>query len=305
MDSAFQPEFFFQKRKLKTGSFCMEQRSLGKTGLSVGVFGFGGLAIRDMPVKEAARIVADAVERGVNFFDIAPTYGNAQQILGCALKDHRDKVILTCKSNKRTKDGVLKDLQESLRVLHTDYIDVYHLHAVQEYEVQKVFCKDGAVEALEAARKKGLIRYTGFSSHYDNAAVKLIRGGVFDTMLFPVNWASWLNNRVGQAALKEAAKQNLGCIAVKSLADRAKENEFDGYPQCWYKPIFNDPELADLALRFALSLAVHTTLSPSDIRLLDLGLGILEKHGGIPLPLTEAELEVLKRRAEDVALAVF
>jgi aryl-alcohol dehydrogenase-like predicted oxidoreductase len=283
----------------------MEQRFLGKTGLSVGVFGFGGLAVRDMPIREAARVVANAVERGVNFFDVAPIYGNAQQILGSALKDCRDKVILSCKSNKRTKDGLLKDLQESLRVLHTDYIDIYQLHAVQEHEAQKIFGKDGAMEALESARKKGIIRYTGFSSHYDDAAVKLIRGNTFDTMLFPVNWASWLKNRVGQAALEEAAKQNLGCIAVKSLADRAKENDLDGYPRCWYKPIVNDPEFADLALRFTLSKAVHTTLSPSDVRLLEMGLAILENRGGVALPLTETELEVLKRRAEDVALAVF
>jgi aryl-alcohol dehydrogenase-like predicted oxidoreductase len=283
----------------------MEQRVLGKTGLSVGVFGFGGLAVRDMPIREAARVVANAMERGVNFFDIAPIYGNAQQILGSALKDYRDKVILSCKSNKRTKDGLLKDLQESLRVLHTDYIDVYQLHAVQEHEVQKIFDKDGAIEALEAARKKGIIRYTGFSSHYDDAAVKLIRENTFDTMLFPVNWASWLKNRVGQAALEEAAKQNLGCIAVKSLADSVKENDIDGYPRCWYKPILKDLEFADLAMRFTLSRAVHTTLSPSDVRLLEMGLAILENRGGVPLPLSETELEVLKRRAGDLALEVF
>ncbi|MDR0387218.1 MAG: aldo/keto reductase [Treponema sp.] len=283
----------------------MENRILGKTGLSVGIWGFGGIAIRDTLQREAAWIVSHAIETGINYFDVAPTYGNAQQVLGAALKSKRDKVILACKTNKRTRDGALKDLYDSLRVLHTEYIDVYQLHAVTVDEVRKVFDSGGAIEALEAARTRGLIRYVGFSTHYDNAAVKLIQEYDFDTMLFPVNWASWLKNGVGQAALTEAAKRNLGCIAVKGLAEQAKENEFDGYPRCWYKPICNDPDLADLALRFTLSRTIHTALSPSDARLLELGLSILEKYGGIPAPLSDEELAVLAKRAGEVMLPVF
>jgi aryl-alcohol dehydrogenase-like predicted oxidoreductase len=283
----------------------MEERILGKTGLSVGVLGFGGIAIRDTLQRDAARIVSNAVEQGVNYFDVAPTYGNAQQVLGSVLKAKRDKVILACKTNKRTKDGALKELYDSLRVLRTDYIDVYQLHAVGADEIRKVFDSDGAAEALETARKKGLVRYIGFSTHYDDVAVELMRGCDFDTMLFPVNWASWLKNKVGQTALEEAAKRSLGCIAVKSLAEQAKENEFDGYPRCWYKPIYDDPELADMALRFTLSRMVHTSLSPSDSRLLELSLSILEKYGGVPTPLSDAEFTALKKRAGEVLLAVF
>ncbi|MDR2741521.1 MAG: aldo/keto reductase [Treponema sp.] len=283
----------------------MEERILGKTGLSVGVFSFGGIVVRDMPQKEAARLVSNAIERGVNYFDIAPIYGNAQQVLGSAIKSGRDQVILAGKTNKRTKEGALKDLYDSLRVLHTDYMDVYQLHAMAVGEVQKVFEPDGAIEVLETAKEKGLIRYTGFSTHYENAALKLMERYDFDTMLFPVNWASWLKNGVGQAALEEAAKRNLGCIAVKSLAEQAKENEIDGYPRCWYKPIYDDPVLADLALRFTLSRAVHTALSPSDARMLELGLSILEKYGGVPTPLSDAELTALKNRAKEILLAVF
>ncbi|MDR3131127.1 MAG: aldo/keto reductase [Treponema sp.] len=283
----------------------MEERILGKTGLSVGVFSFGGIAVRDMPQKEATQIVANAIEQGINYFDVSPLYGNAQQLLGAAVKSGRSRVILAGKTNKRTKDAALKDLHESLRLLHTDYIDVYQLHAVAVDEVHKVFDQGGAMEALEMAKEKGLIRYTGFSTHYDEAAIKLMGGYDFDTMLFPVNWASWLKNGVGPAALEEAAKRNLGCIAVKCLAEQAKDSELDGYPRCWYKPIADDPELADLALRFTLSRQVHTALSPSDVRLLDLGLSILKKYGGVPAPLTEKEFAVLKKRAQKVLVAVF
>jgi predicted aldo/keto reductase-like oxidoreductase len=217
----------------------------------------------------------------------------------------RNKVILAGKTNKRTKEGAMKDIYDSLRALHTDYIDVYQLHAVMITETHKVLACGGAIEALETARKKGLIKYIGFSTHYDDAALELMRGYNFDTMLCPVNWASWLKNGVGQAALEEAAKRNLGCIAVKSLAEQAKENEFDGYPRCWYKPIHDNPELADLALRFTLSRKVHTALSPSDARLLELGISILEKYDGVPAPLSEAEFAFLKKTAAGVMLPVF
>ncbi|MDR2069849.1 MAG: aldo/keto reductase [Treponema sp.] len=283
----------------------MEERILGKTGLSVGVLSFGGIVIRDTLQREAAWIVSNAIERGINYFDVAPSYGNAQQVLGSVIKTKRDKMFLASKTNKRTKDGALKDLYDSLKSLHTDYIDVYQLHAMTEDEVQKVFGPNGAMDALEMARTKGLIRYIGFSSHYDDAAIKLMQEYDFDTMLFPVNWVSRLKNGVGKAALEEAAKRNMGCIAVKSLAESAKENEFDGYPRCWYKPISNDMELANLALRFTLSQAVHTSLSPSDVRLLELSLSILEKYDGVPTPLSDMEFAFLKKRAQEVILAVF
>jgi predicted aldo/keto reductase-like oxidoreductase len=283
----------------------MEKRTLGKTGLSAGVLSFGGIVIRDTPQKDAAWIVSNAMERGINYFDVAPSYGNTQQVLGSIIKTKRNKMILAGKTNKRTKDGALKELYDSLKSLHTDYIDVYQLHAMTVDEVQKVFSRDGAMEALETARKKGIIRYIGFSTHYDDAAIKLMQSYDFDSMLFPVNWASWLKSGVGKAALEEAAKRNMGCIAVKSLAEGAKENEFDGYPRCWYKPICNDPHLADLALRFTLFQQVHTALSPADVRLLELGLSILEKYDGVPTPLSDEEFAYLKKRAQELILAVF
>jgi predicted aldo/keto reductase-like oxidoreductase len=283
----------------------METRLLGRTGLSAGVFGFGGILIRDTPQKLAVRIVADAIERGVSYFDVAPSYGNAQQVLGAALKTRRPEVALAGKTSKRTKDEALKELGDALRVLRTDYLDVYQLHAVTEDEVDTVLGQGGAVEALVEAREQGLVRFIGFSTHSDAAALKLMQGWEFDTLLVPVNWASWLKNGVGQAALEEAARRNKGVIAVKALADQVKDTDMDGYPRCWYRPVYDDPELADLTLRFTLSRQVHVAISPADVRLLELGLSILDKYNGVPPPLSEEEFERLKAKAAGVILAVF
>ena len=284
----------------------MKQRTLGKTGLNISIFAFGGIVVRDTPDDEAGRIVADAVDRGVNYFDVAPSYGNSQDILGPALKPHRSGIYLACKTGKRTKTEARAELENSLRLLKTDYFDVYQLHGVNPDEVDTVLGKDGVLELLVEAKQKGLVRNVGITTHYDEVALRLMQAYDFDTLLFPINWACWLKNGLGQAALKEAAKRNMGRIAIKGLANRAKtadekpsdKNPGDGYPKCWYRPLFDDPVLADLALRFTLSLDVHTAVSPGDVRMLNLGLAIMEKYNGSPLALDSGELEELKRRAD-------
>jgi predicted aldo/keto reductase-like oxidoreductase len=283
----------------------MEERILGKTGLRISVFAFGGIVVKDTSLKEADSIVAEAVERGVKYFDVAPSYGNAQDILGPALKPRRAKVHLACKTKSRTKEAALQDLHNSLKILHTDYFDVYQMHAVNPGEVDAVLGPGGAVEALVQAKQQGLVRNIGFSSHFDEAAVRLIGAFNFDTLLFPINWACWLKNGLGKAALEEAAKKNMGRIAIKSLGAGAKEPQDDGYPKCWYRPIFDDPELAELALRFTLSQNVHTAVSPGDIRMLRLGLSIVEKYQGVPAPLSQEELAELQNRALRVEHTVF
>jgi predicted aldo/keto reductase-like oxidoreductase len=168
------------------------------------------------------------------------------------------------------------------------------------------------VEALVEAREKGLVRNIGFTTHFDSVALRLMEAFSFDTMLFPVNWACWIINGLGQQALQEAARQNLGRIAIKGLAHRAKDPGDpkdgiggDGYPKCWYRPIIDDPALAELALRFTLSQDVHTAVSPGDVRMLRLGLSIVEKYNGAPPPLSPEELEELEKRTAGVEHTVF
>jgi predicted aldo/keto reductase-like oxidoreductase len=283
----------------------MEQRILGKTGFKISAFAFGGIVVRETSSDEAARIVADAVERGINYFDVAPSYGNAQDILGPALEPHRSKVHLACKTHIRTKKEALEDLQNSFKLLRTDYFDVYQMHGLKPDEVDTVLGPGGALEALVEAKEKGWVRNIGFTTHFDSVALRLMAAHSFDTMLFPINWACWFKNGLGQQALKEAARQNLGRIAIKGLANRAKDPKDDDYPKCWYRPIFDDPELAELALRFTMSQDVHTAVSPGDVRMLRLGLSIVEKYNGAPPPLSPDELAGLKKRAAEVEHTIF
>jgi aryl-alcohol dehydrogenase-like predicted oxidoreductase len=283
----------------------MEQRILGKTGLKISAFAFGGIVVRDTPPEEAAKIVSEAVDRGINYFDVAPSYGNAQNILGPALRPYRAQVYLACKTGKRTRDEARAELEASLAFLHTDHFDVYQMHGVKPDEVDTVLGPGGALEALVEAKKQGLVRNIGFSSHFDEAALRLITAFDFDTLLFPINWACWLKNGLGEAALEAAAKRNMGRIAIKGLANRAKEPSGDGYPKCWYRPIFDDQTLAELALRFTLSQNIHPAVSPGDVRMLRLGLSIVEKYNGVPAPLSAEELAELRGRALQVEHTVF
>jgi aryl-alcohol dehydrogenase-like predicted oxidoreductase len=283
----------------------MEKRVLGKTGLDIGVFAFGGIVVKDTSQNEANDIVAEAVDKGVNYFDVAPSYGNAQDILGPAIKSHRSKIFLACKTEKRTGDEAWAALRNSLKLLHTDYFDVYQLHGVAPGDVDTILGKGGALETLVEAKEKGLVRNIGITTHFDSVALKMMKAHSFDTLLFPINWACWIKNGLGKEALKEAARQNMGRVAIKGLAKWAKEPKEDGYPKCWYRPIFDDPELAELALRFTLQQDVHTAVSPGDVRMFRLGLSIIGKYGVRPPALTPAELEELSARAMRVENTVF
>jgi predicted aldo/keto reductase-like oxidoreductase len=284
----------------------MEKRVLGKTGLEISVFAFGGIVVRDTVQDEANRIVAEAIDRGINYFDVAPSYGNSQNILGPALEPHRSKVYLACKTGQRSKTGADQELRESLKLLHTDYFDVYQLHGVNSMEeADTILAAGGALETLIAAKKQGLVRNIGFSTHYNEIALRLMKSFSFDSVLFPINWACWIKNGLGQPVLEEARRQNMGRIAIKGLGDRKKEPADDGYPKCWYRPIIDNPHLAELALRFTQSQDVHTAVSPGDARMLRLGLSIMEKQGGMSTPLSVEEMAELQERAAKVEHTIF
>ena len=139
------------------------KRPFGKTDDRLSIIGFGGIVVKDVTPKEAGRYVSEAVNRGVNYFDVAPTYGNAQERLGPALKPYRDRCFLACKTTCRDAAGAQKELETSLKLLQTDHFDLYQLHALSTLEdVEKAFASDGAMQTYIRARKEGKVRYLGF-----------------------------------------------------------------------------------------------------------------------------------------------
>jgi predicted aldo/keto reductase-like oxidoreductase len=271
----------------------LERRALGRTGEKLSIIGFGGIVVRDASAEQAAARVRAAIEAGVNYFDVAPSYGNAEDVLGPALEPHRAGVFLACKTQGRTREAAEKELETSLRKLRTDHFDLYQHHAVTSLaDVATILGPGGAMEAFAAARKAGKVRFVGFSAHSVEAATALMEGYAFDTILFPVNYATWHAGGFGPQVLAKAKEKGMGILCLKALAKQPwPEGAPRRYEKCWYEP-FDVPEEARQALRFTLSHPVTAAVPPGDETLFRLA---LELAAGFE-PLEPDEVEAMKAR---------
>lgn len=266
----------------------MEQRPLGRTGRLLSVVGFGGIVVMDEEQADADRYVAEAIDRGVNYFDVAPSYGNAEERLGPALRPYRESVFLACKTGKRTRAEAEEELEQSLRALRTDHFDLYQFHALGTVEeVQQVLGPGGAAEAFVKARERGLVRHIGFSAHSEAAAIALLDGLAVDSMLFPLNLYCWHRGRFGPAALAKAREKGVGILALKALARRAyHQDEPRTWTKCWYAPA-ETAEQAAMGIRFTLSLpGLTAAVTPGHIELFRWACDAAEAF--TPLPEAEA-----------------
>lgn len=149
----------------------MELRPFGRTGIQISPIIFGGIINMNETQKTADDYVDYAVDAGINYFDVAPSYGDAQSRLGPALKKHRSDLFLACKTMDRSAAGAKAELLESLAVLGTDHFDVYQMHALMTQEdLDQAFAPGGAMETFVWAKKEGLIRNIGFSAHNEDIA---------------------------------------------------------------------------------------------------------------------------------------
>ena len=245
------------------------------------VIGLGGLSVAKIPQKRANRVVAESVESGVNYFDVAPTYANAEQRLGPALEPYRDKVFLACKTHQRGAKEAREELEASLKNLRTDHFDLYQFHAVSSMEdVEKILAPGGAAETFLKARKEGKIRYLGFSAHDEEAAIALIDRFECDSVLFPVNYVCYEQGNFGPALLEHAKENDVARLALKSMAHTPwPEGAERTHPKCWYRPV-SDREKARTALRFTLTEDVTAALPPAETDLYLLALDIARQ--GLP-----------------------
>jgi aryl-alcohol dehydrogenase-like predicted oxidoreductase len=276
------------------------QRVLGKTGEKLSIIGFGGIVVMNAEQSVADRTVAEAFDRGINYFDVAPSYGNAEEKLGPALEPWRKKVFLACKTGKRDKAGAAEELENSLRRMRTDHFDLYQLHAMTKMEdVAKVLGPDGALEAFVAAQKAGKIRYIGFSAHSAETAIALMDRFEFASILFPFNFVLYSRANFGPQVLEHARQKGMGILALKAMAKgvwpkEIKESERP-QPKCWYQPAAM-PEQAALALRWTLSQPVTAAVPPGDEKYFQHALNVAQTFE----PITSEEEKTLMASAQGV-----
>lgn len=243
----------------------LARRRYGQTDIELSIVGLGGIVVSRIEQSEANDTVAWAVDRGVNYFDVAPTYGNAQERLGPALKPYRDRSFLACKTTQRDAAGAQAELEESLRMLQTDHFDLYQLHGVKtDEEVDQILAPEGALGTFVGARERGDVRHLGFSAHSVTAAIRLMDAFDFDSALFPLNCVCMENGNFGPQVLEKAQEKGVALLALKALAWTPVPGGVEKkYPKCWYQPI-DDRELARLALSYTLSLPIVAAVPPGD-----------------------------------------
>lgn len=278
----------------------MELRPLGKTGARLSVIGFGALVLKNTTPEESERLVNAAIDAGVNYFDVAPSYGNSEERLGPPLEPHRAQIFLSNKTAKRNKTEALADLENSLRLLRTDHFDLYQLHHVTtDQEVKTILGEDGALKALVEARKSGKARWLGFSAHSVEAAMSLMDAFKFDSVMFPVNYATWNAGNFGPQVLAKARDQGMGILALKAMLKRPwlRGADRSAAPNCWYEPMTEAPEALE-GLRFTLSHPVTSALPPALPKCFQLALSLAPRI----TPLNADEALAIKEKAARTGL---
>jgi aryl-alcohol dehydrogenase-like predicted oxidoreductase len=241
-------------------------------------------------IEEATRIVAAAIDWGVTFFDNAWEYadGRAEEWMGTALRGKRDKVFLMTKvcthlKGQETKDKALAMLEDSLRRLKTDHLDLWQVHQIlTEAEADSVFMSGGVLEAIEQAKKEGKIRYCGFTGHADpKVHLRVLSHHYpFDSAQMPLSVFDGHENGFQKLVLPELVKQGIAPLAMKTLGGNAQAVK-DGLVT------------SEEALRYALSLPIATLISGIDT------LEWLKKNAGVAAsfkPFSRAEMAALEQR---------
>ena len=274
-------------------SGTIPKKPLGKTGVQVSAMGLGGYHLGSAETDQAANeIVAKALDYGVTFFDNAWEYhdGLSEERLGKALKGKRDKAIVMTKvcAHGRDKKVAMKMLEESLRRLQTDHLDVWQIHeVVYDNDPDLIFAPNGAAEALVAAKQQGKVRFIGFTGHKDpDIHLKMLSHDFpFDTVQMPLNCCDATFRSFETHVLPEAQRRGIAAFGMKSLGG---SGEF----------VRHGVITAEQGLRYAMSLPVATTISGIDsMEVLDQNLKVAVNFE----PLADAQMQALRDQCRVLA----
>ncbi|MBO4461124.1 MAG: aldo/keto reductase [Clostridiales bacterium] len=189
----------------------MRNISLGTTGITVPQNAFGALPIQRISTEDAVYLLRKAYDGGMRFFDTARAYSDSEEKVGLAFEGMRDKVFISTKTGAGTKEKFWEDLETSLRLLKTDYIDIYQLHCAAKCYREG----DDLYEAMKEAKKQGKIRHIGITAHKIGVAEDIIQSGLYETLQFPF---SYLASDRDIKLVEDCAKAGMGFIAMKGLS---------------------------------------------------------------------------------------
>jgi uncharacterized protein len=272
---------------------AIPQRPLGRSGVQVSALGLGGHHLGDLKtVDEAIRLVHEAVDAGITFFDNCWEYwnGRAEDWLGRALQGRRDQVFLMTKvcTHGRGAGLALKMLDESLRRLQTDHLDLWQVHGVCfDNDPELAYAKGGVLEALDQAKRQGKARFVGFTGHKDPAIhLDMIRRGYpFDAVQMPLNCLDATFRSFEEQVLPEATRRGIAALGMKPMGGTAAA-------------VKSGLVTAEEMLRYAMSLPVATTIAGMD------SLDVLRQNLRVArgfTPMTAAEMRALRDRCAEAA----
>ena len=194
----------------------MEKVRFGKTNLMVSRVGIGGIPIMRITKNDAANLVRESINMGINFIDTAHVYADSEEKIGEAIKGmKRENIIIASKAPGNDKKAFSEQLDMSLKRLGTDYIDIYQFHGISSaVKRDAIFASGGAMEALDDAIKAGKVRFPAFSSHNIAIAIELMKTGKFASVQLPFNY---IDTAAADEAIPLAKKLDMGFIAMKPM----------------------------------------------------------------------------------------
>jgi len=257
------------------------------------VVGMDARALADSPPERARQVLADALDRGLNYIDLPglSNEGDIEGVVAEAISARRDEMLLAGRTARRDAAGAAADLAEMLRRLGTDHLDLYQFDAVADArDTQAIFAPDGAGKTFLKARAAGQTRMLGFVAHDVPAAMAMMGSFPLDAILVPVNFVCYAQGDFGPQLLTEAGQRDLARLACDSLAYTPWPDDARAYPRCPYRPI-DVPQLARQAIRFALGEGVTSLLAPPDAQLLAMTMDCVGDLSPLPDEKRQALLE--------------
>jgi len=292
----------------------MPTRNLGQTGYRVGVFSLGGQSAIERGNNEAVAVplVERALDLGVNYIDTSSIYGGperwSERYIGQVMKRRRTEAFLASKTKERTRDGSLRMLEESLKLLNTDHLDLWQLHDIGTMtDVDEVFGKGGAMEALVEARDQKMVRHLGLTGHHrPDSLMEAIQRFPFDAILMALNAADQHHHSFKEKLLPLVVEKQMGIIGMKitgrgRILSTWSPPPLERQQRSWEGVVIaNGPGTIGMreAMYYTLSLPISTAIIGCD------SVAQLEENVRLArefTPLSEAQMAALQERTEPVS----